>query len=139
MALLRNIMTAAAFVVSAAHAHYANMALDDVSCYIYNGIKGTADGHMIIRHENGVWVDHDDVNNHGNVTVIKSQSDYDNLDTKPKIGIVCAPDNVDSAEIGIPYVEMEPTDEDFYSDEQTVYTGLPERPYCIFMFCRNAN
>ncbi|OAA41620.1 Piso0_000007-like protein [Cordyceps fumosorosea ARSEF 2679] len=61
---LRNADTVVLLTAGAAHAHYASMGLDGVSCYIYNGIKGTPDGHMIIRNSNGTWVDHDDAGNH---------------------------------------------------------------------------
>ena len=68
------------------------------------------------------------------------QAEYDRLPVKTKIGIVCAPDNTTSTDIGIPYMEMEPSDEEFYGPEQTVYTrsfvGRREITVkCIFMFC----
>lgn len=129
-------------------AHYANMGLDNVSCYIYNGIKGTENGHMIVRLSNGTWYDSNDLSNRGSITVVRLQKEYDDLPTKTKVGIVCAPDDVDTTEIGIPYVEMEPTDEDFYKDENTLYetsqkndsfSGPVAKPQltCIIRFCRN--
>jgi len=141
MPSLRNAITMVALTTSAVAAHYANMGMDGVSCYIYNGIKGTPDGHMIVRNANGTWVDHDNKTNGGTITVIHSQRDYDQLEVKTKVGIVCAPDSTETTEIGIPYVEMEPTDADFYSSEQTVYTsvrlGKRWEMTCILRFCKN--
>ena len=124
-----------------ATAHYANMAIEGVSCYIYNGIKGTPDGHMIVRNANGTWFDHDDKANYGYITVVHAQREYDQLPVKTKIGIVCAPDDVTSTNIGIPYAEMEPSDADFYAGEQTVYTravgerGIKAVVICVMLFC----
>lgn len=56
-------------------------------------------------------MDHDDIKNHGNIATVHVRADCNNVTTKPKIGIMCAPDRADSTAIGIPYVEMEPTDE----------------------------
>lgn len=89
MTSLRSAITVAALIISAANAHYANMTLDGVSCYIYDGIAGTPDDHMIVRNNYGTWYDHDDPAKHGDITVVHSQADYDTLPTKPKIGIVC--------------------------------------------------
>lgn len=122
-------------------AHYANMGLPGVSCYIYNDIKGTTQGHMIVRNTNGTWYDHDDHSNHGNVTIIHGQADYDALPVKTKTGIVCVPDDVGGTDIGIPYVEMEPSDEEFYGGLPTVFQrGLKQLGRritfrCIISFC----
>lgn len=99
------------------------MGLDSVSCYIYNNIKGTPEGHMIVRNTNNTWYDNDDMTNSngGTVTVIRSQQEYDQLEVQTKTGIVCVPDTIDVTGIGIPYVEMEPSDESFYGDGATVY------------------
>ncbi|CUM66628.1 uncharacterized protein PRCAT00004299001 [Priceomyces carsonii] len=103
---------------------------------------------MIVRRANDSWFDSSDPSKSGTITRIYSQEDYDNLLFKPKIGIVCAPDDIDTTEIGIPYVEMEPTDEDFYKPNNTIYNSgqdvtrrnnLSKRIQftCIIRFCRN--
>jgi hypothetical protein len=145
----RTIAAAVALVVAGATttttAHYANMGMDGISCYIYNGIKGTPAGHMIVRDSsNNTWFDNDDRSNRGNVTVVRSQGDYDALEVKTKIGIVCVPDEIDIAGIGIPYVEMEPSDEEFYGGRETVYESsrvgvggnTRDGLVCIIRFCR---
>jgi len=70
MLSLKSAFTAAALTISAVAAHSANMGMDGVSCYIYNGIRGTPDGHMIVRNANGTWFDHDNKTNYGTITVI---------------------------------------------------------------------
>lgn len=135
---MRTAITALVLTSSVALGHYANMGLDGISCYIYNGIAGTAYGHMIVRNGNGTWYDHDDLANSGNITVVTSQEDYDKLPIKTKIGIVCAPDSLDTTGLGVPYVEMEPTDEEFYATEPTVYTRTFDKRWgivCIIKFC----
>jgi hypothetical protein len=136
----RALIAAFALTTSLVSAHYANMGMKDVTCYIYNGIKGTPNGHMIVRNANGTWYDHDDASKTGTITVVHDQAEYDRLPVKTKIGIVCAPDNTDTTEIGIPYVEMEPSDAEFYSTEQTVYTrslvGKRFKLECVIKFCR---
>lgn len=101
---------------------------------------------MIVRLANGTWYDHDEPTNSGNITVIKLQAEYDALPIKTKIGIVCAPDDVDSTEIGVPYVEMEPSDADFDREDNTIYQRSARelsRLYkrfqitCIIRFCKN--
>lgn len=134
------ILIATAMISGAVNAHYANMGQDGVSCYIYNGIKGTPQGHMIVKHADNTWIDYDDESRHGSITTVHSQPEYDALETKTKVGIVCSPDDVDINTIGIPYVEMEATDEEFYGGKQTVYTpvvGLSKRIYwsCVITFC----
>ncbi|KAK0737984.1 hypothetical protein B0T18DRAFT_307646, partial [Schizothecium vesticola] len=114
-------LLALALVSGSATAHYANMGLPGVSCYIYDDIKGTPQGHMIVRNANGTWYDHDDRSIYGNVTVIHEQADYNALSVKTKTGIVCVPDDVGGTDIGIPYVEMEPSDEEFYGGLPTVF------------------
>ena len=78
--------------------------------------------------------------------MIHGQKDYDALPVKTKIGIVCVPDEVGGTDIGIPYVEMEPSDEEFYGGEPTVYQravqearGLAKRitVRCVIKFCRD--
>lgn len=44
MPSLSYIITMVALTASAATAHYTSMGMDGVSCYIYNGIKGTPEG-----------------------------------------------------------------------------------------------
>jgi len=139
--------------VTPTRAHYANMGMDGVSCYIYNGIKGTPAGHMIVRdsnnnNNNNTWLDNDDRSNRGTITVVRSREDYDSLKVKTKIGIVCVPDGIDIAGVGIPYVEMEPSDEEFYRGGETVYQSSPvgvgvgvggntrDGLFCIIRFCR---
>jgi hypothetical protein len=109
------------------------MGQDGVSCYIYNGIKGTPQGHMIVKHANNNWIDYDYKSRHDAITTMHSQPEYDALETQTKVGIVCCPDDVD-------YVGMEATDEEFNGGKQTVYTpvvGLRKRIYrkCIITFC----
>lgn len=137
------LLALAAPLIPTASAHYANMGLDNVSCYLLNGVKGTPEGDLVVVNKNGTWYDHDDVSRSGTVTVVHNQTDYDNLDTHPKIGIICAPDDLDWFGLGITYEEMEPSDEEFYSDKQTVYemrTAYGQsKPSltCIIKICRN--
>jgi len=44
----RNVITMVVLTTSAVAVHYASMGLDGVSYYIFNGIKGTSGGNMII-------------------------------------------------------------------------------------------
>ncbi|CAI5760117.1 unnamed protein product [Candida verbasci] len=124
-------------------AHFANMDLDGVSCYILDGIEGTTPGDAIAINSTH-WHDHDDPSKKGSVTVVTSQEEYLDLPTHPKIGIVCSPDEIDLSSIYIPYAEMEPTDEEFYQNNATVYQANEDpqsrfRFKCVIEFCRGSD
>jgi hypothetical protein len=68
MLLLKHPLVVTAMVSGAADAHYANMGQDSVSCYIYDGIKGTPHGDMIVKYNNNTWVDRDDPKRQGTIT-----------------------------------------------------------------------
>ena len=80
MMRISSYLTIVAFtIISIVSAHYANMGLEGVGCFIYDGMKDTTPGHMIVRTNNGSWHDHNEPTNNGSVTHILDQAAYDDL------------------------------------------------------------